>query len=326
MLKYLAKRALTYLVLIFIVTSLTYFLASTVFNPGQALEARTPRPTQEQVDNSLRIMGLDPALNPWQRYVQWIQNVVVHWDWGRGPDNSVVNHEFGIRVWVSARLYILGTVLSLVIGVALGVISAIRQYKLSDRIITTYSYLVFIFPLPAAYLLIQFFFIWINDRTGSQLFYVTGSGGDDIQGFWNTLVDQAQHYFVPTLAMTLLSWGGYQVTMRQFLLDNVNADYVRTARSTGLTRGQAITRHAMRVSFIPVAQQMAYVIPGIFIGGFFTEKVFNWQGIGMWTLQAIAHQDVNATVATTAFGCAVTAFSFILADFLTVLVDPRVRL
>ncbi|GAA1350540.1 ABC transporter permease [Falsarthrobacter nasiphocae] len=326
MLKYLAKRALTYAVMIFIVTSVTYFIASAVFSPGQAMEARTPRPTQEQVNNALRLMGLDPSLSSWQRYVQWLQNVVFHWDWGRGPDNSVVNEEFSVRVWVSVRLYILGTILSLLVGVALGVISAIRQYKVTDRVLTTYSYLVFIFPLPAAYLLIQFFFIWVNQKAGTNLFYVTGSAGDDINGFWNVLVDQAQHYFVPTIAMTVLSWAGYQVTMRQFLLDNVNTDYVRTARATGLTRGQAITRHAMRVSFIPVAQQIAYVIPGIFIGGFFTEKIFNWQGIGMWTLQAIANQDVNATVATTAFGCCVTAFSFILADFLTVLVDPRVRI
>ncbi len=325
MLKYLAKRALTYLVLTFIATSITYLLASTIFTPGQAMEAQTPRPTQEQINNQLRILGLDPAMSTWQRYGEWLKNIALHWDWGRTPGGGYVNHEFGIRVMVSVRLYILATLISLVIGVALGVLAAARQYKLSDRIATSYSYLVFIFPVPVVYVLVQLLFIKINENAGTRLFYVTGSAGDDIHGFWNIIIDQAQHYFVPTLAMTLVSWAGYQVTMRQFLLDNVNADYVRTARATGLTRGKAIQRHAMRVSLIPVAQQIAFVIPGIFLGGFFAESIFNWQGIGLWSLQAIAAQDVNSSVAVVAFGCIVTAFSFILADFLTVIVDPRVR-
>ncbi|BAV87123.1 dipeptide transport system permease protein DppB [Rothia aeria] len=72
-------------------------------------------------------------------------------DWGRSPNGAYVNEEFGQRVWVSFRLMIAATILTIVIGVALGVFTAARQYKLSDRVITSYSYLVYIIPAPVAY-------------------------------------------------------------------------------------------------------------------------------------------------------------------------------
>lgn len=76
-------------------------------------------------------------------------NVVLHWDWGRSPNGAYINAEFGQRVWVSTRLYLVAVILSLIIGVALGVYSAARQYKFSDRVITGYSYLVYILPAPS---------------------------------------------------------------------------------------------------------------------------------------------------------------------------------
>ncbi|GAA1350502.1 ABC transporter permease [Falsarthrobacter nasiphocae] len=326
MFKYLAKRAALYAVLIFVTTSFAYLLASTFFQPGQLMEAQVPRPTQEQIDNQLRVLGLDPHLSAWERYIQWLRGVVFHWDWGRTPTGAFVNQEFGDRVWVSARLLLASTILTMIIGVALGVYSGIRQYSVGDRLFTGFSYLVFIVPTPVAYLLTQFFFIDINEALGQQLFYVTGSASIDVEGFWPTVEDQLRRYIAPTTALTIMGWAGYQVAMRQFLLDNVDADYVRTARATGLTRAQAIRKHALRVSAIPVAQSVAYSVPAIFTGAFFAETIFNWSGVGQWGLLAIHGHDVNSTVALMTFGSVLTAVSFILADFVTVIVDPRVRL
>ncbi|MCQ9360145.1 ABC transporter permease, partial [Corynebacterium sp. 142RC1] len=124
----------------------------------------------------------------------------------------------------------------------------------------------------------------------------------------------------------IMSWGGYQIAQRQYLLDSVNADFVRTARAKGLTRNQAIRRHALRVSFIPVAQSIAYTVPAIFTGGFFAEAIFAWPGIGLWSVQAIGAQDVNAAVATLAYGSFIFAVGAIIADIATTVVDPRVRI
>lgn len=325
MLKYLLKRTGIYAVMIFLTTSAGYFLAVTTLQPALLEQERVPRPTPEQVANSFRLLGLDPTKNAWERYVEWLGAIITRWDWGRSPNGAFINAEFGDRVWISTRLFLASIVLTLIIGVALGVYSAARQYKLPDRIITSYSYLAYIVPAPIAYFLVQLAAININETVGERIFFVTGISTPGIEGGWAGLVDLLAHYAVPTFAITVVGWGTYQIAQRQYLLDNVNADFVRTARAKGLTRNQAITRHALRVSFIPVAQSIAFTIPAIFAGGFFAEKIFAWHGVGSWSIDAIALQDVNAATATLAYGSVIFALGAILADFATTLVDPRVR-
>ena len=89
---------------------------------------------QEQVNRNFASLGLDPEMNPWDRYVQWLTNVVTKFDWGRSPNGAYINQEFGQRVWVSTRLLLVATILSIVIGIALGVYSAARQYKFSEDV------------------------------------------------------------------------------------------------------------------------------------------------------------------------------------------------
>ena len=289
-------------------------------------QEKIPRPTPEQVQRNFASLGLDPSKSAWDRYIEWLTNVVTKFDWGRSPNGAYVNEEFGQRVWVSFRLMIAATILTIVIGVALGVFTAARQYKLSDRVITSYSYLVYIIPAPVAYFLVQTAAIQINQSAGETIFYVTDVSSPGVTGFWNTTIDLAEHYAVPTFCMTVLGWSAYQIAQRQYLLDNVNADFVRTARAKGLTRNQAITRHALRVSFIPVAQSIAYQVPAIFAGAFFAETVFAWPGIGKWSIDAISQQDVNAATATLAYGSVLFAIGAIIADIATSIVDPRVRI
>jgi peptide/nickel transport system permease protein len=325
MLRYLAKRGITYVFMIFLTTSAGYFLAVSSLKPALLEQERIPRPTPEQVANSMRLKGLDPDLSPWERYVEWLTAIVTRWDWGRSPNGAFINAEFGDRVWISTRLFLASIILTLVIGVALGVYSAARQYKVQDRVITSYSYLAYIVPAPIAYFLVQLGAININETVGERIFFVTGISTPGMEPGWAQFVDMLAHYAVPTIAITLVGWGSYQIAQRQYLLDNVNADFVRTARAKGLTRNQAITRHALRVSFIPVAQSIAFTIPAIFAGGFFAEKIFAWPGVGSWSIDAISLQDVNAATATLAYGSVIFALGAILADFATTLVDPRVR-
>lgn len=325
MLFYLLKRAATYVVMIFLTTSAAFFLATAYFKPGKDMESRSPRPSQEQIDNSLALLGLDPHRSAWDKYLDWLGGIFTRWDWGRSPNAQYVSAEFGTRVWVSTQLYTLAILLTLVIGIALGVYAASRQYKFGDRVATGFSYFTFIIPLPIAYFLIQQIAININNSVGNRIFFVTGSKTEGIDGFFPQLLDMGAHFVVPLFAITVFGWASYQVAQRQYLLDNVNADFVRTARATGLTKNAAIRKHALRVSFIPVAQSIAFTVPAIFTGGFFAESIFAWHGIGSWSIQAIGNQDVSVAVATVAFGSLVFAVGAILADFATTIVDPRVR-
>lgn len=85
MLRYLAKRAITYVFMIFLTTSAGYLLAVSTLQPALLEQERIPRPTPEQVVNSFRLKGLDPTLNPWERYVDWLTGIVTRWDWGGAP-------------------------------------------------------------------------------------------------------------------------------------------------------------------------------------------------------------------------------------------------
>ena len=326
MFRYVLQRSLTYLVMVFITTTMGYFAAVITLQPALLEQEKIPRPTPEQVQRNFASLGLDPSKSVWDVYIECFTKVVTKFFWGRSPNGAYVNEEFGQRVWVSFRLMIAATILTIVIGVALGVFTAARQYKLSDRVITSYSYLVYIIPAPVAYFLVQTAAIEINQSAGETIFYVTGISSPGVTGFWDTTVDLAAHYVVPTFCMTVLGWSAYQIAQRQYLLDNVNADFVRTARAKGLTRNQAITRHALRVSFIPVAQSIAYQVPAIFAGAFFAETVFAWPGIGKWSIDAISQQDVNAATATLAYGSILFAIGAIIADIATSIVDPRVRI
>ncbi len=98
MLRYLAKRAVTYLLMIFLTTTAGYFLAVSTLKPALLEQERIPRPTPEQVANSFRLKGLDPTLSPWERYVDWLTAIVTRWDWGRSPNGAFINAEFGDRV------------------------------------------------------------------------------------------------------------------------------------------------------------------------------------------------------------------------------------
>ncbi|MDK4303866.1 ABC transporter permease [Corynebacterium propinquum] len=325
MFRYLFKKVTGWLLVIFLATNLTYFLASAFLDPRSNYSTRRPPIPEEQIDSMLEPYNLSPSTPILERWWNWLTNVLLHWDWGSSPVGADVNAEVGYRIWVSAQLLLLATILSIVIGVAIGVYTASRQYKAGDRIWQGISIIAMNTHIVVASIVVVGFGLKVNEWTGQRVFYVIGARSIHVEGFFPTLIDILQHLTLPTIAMVFISYAGYHMTQRTLLLDNLNADYVRTARAKGLPRGVAIRRHALRTSIIPVATSVAFSIPGIFTGAVMTEKIFAWQGMGQYFLDTIANNDINGVVAVAAFGAASTAFSAILADFVVVAIDPRVR-
>ncbi|MDO5712405.1 MAG: ABC transporter permease, partial [Micrococcales bacterium] len=323
---YLTRRLLHYAAMTFVATSLGYLAAVRVLHPQDRLLQGTPRPTPAQVQARLAAHGLDPAASAWERYAQWVKGVVLHWDWGSGPTGEPISAEFVTRALVSGRLVAIATILQIVIGVALGVYTASRQYRLGDRAVTMLSYLLACIPAPVAFLWVQLGGIAANEAAGRRLVYVSGIASPvPPPGVAARFVDAAAHLALPTIGLTLIGYGGYQLMQRAVLLDEIGSDYVRTARAKGLTRGQAIRRHALRTSFVPIAQNIAFTLPAVFAGTFVLEQVFAWEGLGRYLIEAITRtQDVNAVVASIAFGGALFAVGAIIADTSVALIDPRV--
>ena len=312
--------------MIIIATNATYLLASLFLDPRSNYRETRPVPPEAQIDNALAQYNLDPRVPLISRWWHWLQDIVLHWNWGQSPTGNSVNAEVGYRILISGQLVLLATLLSVVVGVGLGVVSAIRQYRITDRVLQAISIILFNMPTVVAALLLVFGAIKINDSVGHRIFFVTGSSSPDVTGFLPSLVDRAAHLLLPTVSLTVLGYVGYHLTQRALLLDTINADFVRTARATGLTHAQAVRRHALRASLIPTATSVAFSIPAIFTGAVLTESIFGWHGMGEYFSLTLNKNDVHGVVAVAAFGALMTAIGAILADIATALLDPRVRM
>jgi len=312
--------------MIVLAANLTYFLASAFLDPRSNYLQLRPQPSPEQVARSLAQYGLDPTVPVWQRWWEWLTGVLTRWDWGRSPVGDSVNAQIAYRIGVSAQLVILSLILATVIGVALGVWTATRQYHPSDRVAQGLSIITLNVPTVVGALAVVLAAISLNQALGGTLIYVAGASSPGVTGFWPTVVDRLQHLVLPTVTLTALSYAGYHLLQRSLLLDDVDADYVRTARAKGLTRRQAVRRHALRTTLIPVATSVAFAIPALFTGAVITETIFAWQGMGQYFIDTIGKNDVHGAVAVATFGAAMTALGAMLADIAVVALDPRVRL
>ncbi|TSB17639.1 ABC transporter permease [Streptomyces benahoarensis] len=325
MLRHMTRKAAGWLLMIAVATNATYFLASWFLDPRANFRDLRPVRTEAQIDRALAPYNLDPQVPLVHRWWDWLTSVVLHFDWGKSPTGVSVNGEIGYRSLVSAELVVIATLLSVLIGVALGVYTASRQYGWADRVSQAVSIVVLNIPTSVAALAVVFVAIWLNQHAGLHFLYVAGENSPNVEGLLPTIGDRLLHLILPTLTLTLMGYVGYHLTQRSLLLDTLHADYVRTARATGLTRAQAIRRHALRTALIPTATSVAFSIPALFTGAVITETIFGWNGMGRYFLQTIAKNDVHGTVATAAFAAALTAVGAILADIATVFLDPRVR-
>jgi peptide/nickel transport system permease protein len=325
MLRYLVRRAAGWLLMIIVATNLTYFLANAFLDPSaNYLQLRPPR-SPEQISRSLAQYNLSPDTPLLERWWHWVTGIALHWDWGASPIGDSVNSQIAFRIGVSAQLVLLATILSTLIGVALGVYTAARQYKFADRFQQGLSVITLNIPMPVAGLAVVLMAIGLNQSVGGTLLYVAGAQTPGLTGFWPLLLDRLQHLVLPTMALIITSYAGLHMTQRALLLDTINSDYVRMARAKGLTREQAIRRHGLRTSLIPVATSVAFAIPALFTGAVITETIFAWEGMGRYFTNTISKNDIHGAVAVAAFGALMTAIGAILADIAVVALDPRVR-
>ena len=323
MTRFLARRLLNYVVLLALASFLTFTLTSVSFEPLDSLEQRNPRPPQAVIDAKAAELNLDRPIPV--RFVRWVSGAV-RGDFGTTITGQPISDELGRRVGVSLRLLVIGSVLGTMIGVVVGAWGAIRQYRLSDRVITVLSLLLLSTPVFVTANLLILVALRVNSILGVQLFeYIGETSPDAVGGAWNQFVDRLQHLVLPTFTLALLASAGYSRYQRNAMLDVLGQDFIRTARAKGLTRRQALFKHGLRTALIPMATLFAYGVSGLVTGAVFTEKIFGWHGMGEWVVQGIATQDTNIIAAVTVFSGATILLAGLLSDVIYAALDPRVR-
>ena len=317
MLPYLARRIANYAVLLFIATSLAYLLASASLDPSALWNRQDPSLNWDAIHANLVKYNISHDLPVWDRYVTWLRNVVLHWDWGRTPKGELINTLIGTKILVSVRLVFLGAAIGMVGGVALGAWTATRQYRFSDRAISLISMIIISTPAMVIAILLQVLAVQINRSSGFQIFEFTGEG--------EGALGRLQHLLLPTLSMSLGGIASYSRFQRNLMLDTLGADYVRTARAKGLVKRKALTRHALRTALIPMATYFAFALATLFTGAAITERVYGWHGMGEYSISAISGMDINGVTAVVAFSGLCTLTGALLSDVFVAIVDPRVR-
>lgn len=326
MLNYIAKRFLNLLILVTLASTLGYFLAASTLDPRTNFKGRNPPVLESTIDlklDELNANDKDPVVT---RYFRWVGGVL-QGDLGLTMQDTPVNDEMGRRIFVSLRLLIIGSILGSVLGVLFGVLSAVRQYKLFDRLFGTFSYLVLSTPVFLTAILLKYVAINLNQRAGTTIFYTVGEYSPEfVGGGWDLILNRMQHLILPTLSIALGGMAFYSRYQRNSMLDVLSSDYLRTARAKGLTKRDALFKHGLRVAILPLTTFFAYSFGLLITGAAFTETIFGWNGMGQWFINGVQGNDINVTAAVILFSAVLVLISGFIADVVTVALDPRVRL
>lgn len=307
-----------------VATFLAFALAALTFDPLGRLQSRNPPPPQSTIDAKRAELRLDEPIP--QRFVAWLGDAV-QGDFGRSVVNNSISDELPRRIGVSLRLFLLGTVVGIGLGVILGVASAIRQYRFSDYAATFFSFVILSTPVFLLGLLLKYLALELNSAAGAQLLVFTGETTPGFQGgFGAALVDRVQHLILPTLTIALGQIAYYSRYQRSAMLDVLGSDFLRTAQAKGLTRRRALFKHGLRTALVPMATLFAFGFGLLITGGTFTERIFGWYGMGDWLVYGIEQDDTNITATVTLFVAVLVLVSGWLSDVFYALLDPRVRL
>jgi peptide/nickel transport system permease protein len=323
--KFLLRRLVNYVILVFIATSLAYILAAVSLNPKSNYENRNPKPPEAVISAKLDSLNLNPDTPVLNRYGHWLDDLV-HGNLGSEVQGGSVNADVGRRLWVSGQLLLVGTILGGILGVVIGAWSAVRQYKLIDHFFTLSSFVILSVPTFVLAILLQILATKINGWAGHTIFEFSGQYNPKIPGdSWAHFFNRLNHLILPTVTLVLAGAAFLSRYQRNAMLDVLASDYVRTARAKGLRRRTALVKHALRTALIPAATIFTYSFALIFVGATFTEIIFGWHGMGELLVTSIQGNDTNSVAAVTLFVAVLVLFASFLQDFVVALLDPRVR-
>jgi peptide/nickel transport system permease protein len=326
MIGFIARRLVNYVILTGIATMLGYVLVSATFQPAARFLGKNPPIPQSSIDAALNKLGSNPNVPILQRLWDWVNHLATTGSLGISARGTEVTADIVARAGTSLRLLIIGTILGAVIGVALGVWGAVRQYRASDQVITYASFTILATPIFVIGIVLMIGATALNLAAGTNLINFTGEYSAGLGGgFATQLGDRLIHLLLPTITLTVGAVASYSRYQRSAMLDVLSADFIRTARSKGRTRGSAIVRHGVRVALIPMSTFFAYSFGLVLVGASITENVFSWHGMGEYLLTSVTNNDVNAAAGTILFTSILVLIAGTLSDVVYAALDPRVR-
>jgi peptide/nickel transport system permease protein len=320
MITYIVRRVLYSIPVLFLSTFLSFIFVSYAGNPV-ALLRQNPRVPPSTITTLIHQQHLDKPVVV--RYFYWLDDAFTH-KLGKSLQTlQPLWPQITRTLGHTAQFIVISEVLALILGVAVGIYSAIRQYSIFDYLFTSVSFLGFAMPTFWLALLLQEAFTNIYNHWNVRIFYTSGLNSLPGGPTWSW--DRLQHLALPIMTLCIISFALYSRYMRASMLDVINSDYVRTARAKGVSEWRVIMRHVFRNALIPLTTVAALNFGALLGGAIVTESVFTLDGIGFFFIQSLGSLDLYAVMAyllITAIG--VVAFNLI-ADILYGFLDPRIR-
>jgi peptide/nickel transport system permease protein len=318
MVRYIVRRLLWMVVLLFVISAVTFliFYALPSADPAALRAGRQGSP--ELIAQIRHNLGLDKPL--YVQYFRYMKAIVLHFDFGYSyQNNAPVREQIVSRLPATISLTVGAVIVWLAVGIPVGMISAIRSRSLLDRVTMTGALLAI--SAPVYWLGLVVLYLFANDIGTFRIFPGAGTYEPISQSFPTWLGSLIMPWCVLAAAFAAF----YARLLRSNLVEVMSADYIRTARAKGVPERTVILRHGMRAAITPIVTILGLDI-GILLGGaILTESVFNIPGVGRLAYDAIQHSDFAVIQGTVLFGAFFIIVANLVVDIGYAFIDPRVR-
>ena len=317
MIRFLVKRLIGLLFVVVGVTFITFTLG--YFAPGDPIREQMGVHFQYGLWVQLRhVYGLDQPF--FTQYWNFLVHLV-HFDFGLSfhYQNRPVWDILKSGVPISTELGFWGLLVELLLGIPLGILSALKANTWIDTLNMSTMLVVYALPVFVLAVFAQVLILWLDKLTGAS--WPVSQWGNPWQYTWTDI----QYKLVPILVYGAAGFAYFARLARTSMLEVLRQDYVRTARAKGLRERVVVYKHALRNAMIPLITVLGLSIAFLVAGSFFIELIFNIPGIGRISLNSIFDHDYPVIQATVVIFAVAVVFGNMISDFLYSVVDPRIK-
>lgn len=316
MLKYIIKRLLITIPVFLLITFFVFMLTDMV--PGSPVDilAESGDLTPEAYRELEHALGLDRPMPV--RYFSWLSDIL-HGNMGiSNRTKQPVSTMIGERIGPSLLLTMSGLLLAVLISIPLGTLSAYKPYSIWDNLSTGISFIGASAPgFFLCLLAIYFFSVRLGWLPSSGMYTVRGD---------RTFIDLLRHLIMPASIVGLQLTGSLIKQTRGSVLEVMNEEYIKTARSKGIGERLVVIKHALRNALIPIVTQIIIQVPFLVGGSVAVEKIFGWPGLGSLMVTSITNRDYNAILGIAVIICIAVLAANILLDIVYSYLDPRISI
>lgn len=323
MLRYLIKRVLFMVPLLLGITVICFFVMHLA--PGKPTDLQTqmnPKASAEMKERLMKLYELDKPVH--LQYWSWLKKLV-RGDLGTSfsSDHRPVADKILERLPITITINVLSLLIIIALAVPIGVLSAVHQDSLFDKVTAVIVFIGFAVPTFWLALLLMIFF-------GIHLGWLPISGLRSLNyeylSAWGQLMDLARHLILPVFISAFGGLAGLSRYMRANMLEVIRQDYILTARAKGLSERQVIYRHALRNALLPAITILGLSIPGLIGGSVIFETIFAIPGMGQLFYMSVMARDYPTVMGILLIGAMLTLVGNLIADISYAVADPRIRM